>query len=241
MYRILLDPESTDGGTADATEARPESQMTRVVEKPAAPDNSALLARIAAMESQIAEYRRSESERAEAAQKAKDDEAQAKGEFKRLLKERDEQLAAQREATKAAVERSKQFARDSELARALAAHNLVKGGAAQLASLWSKDFVVEESDEGGFAVRSRDLRPVAEVVAERLASEDFAHFVRASTQGGGGKPGSTAATPTPRTEARPAFTADNPGTAQDFAAAMREIGGMHQQSSSLLSFMNRRN
>ncbi len=72
---------------------------------------------------------------------------------------------------------------DRELATALAGRPLVPGAAAQLIKLWREDFDVYESD-GSLRAVSREGKPLAKAVAERLAEPEFAHFRAPSSRGG---------------------------------------------------------
>lgn len=72
---------------------------------------------------------------------------------------------------------------ERDLANELAGRPLVPGAAAQLVKLWRDDFDVID-DGTGARVVSRDGRPVGQVVAERLASPEYAHFCPSGPRGG---------------------------------------------------------
>lgn len=75
--------------------------------------------------------------------------------------------------------------RDRELATALAGKPLVPGAASQLIKLWRDDFDAFE-EAGEHRVCSRDGRTIHQVVAERLSSQEYAHFCLPSSRGGAG-------------------------------------------------------
>jgi hypothetical protein len=131
----------------------------------------------------------------EAAQRAQHEAAQQeqarilaqKGEVEnalRMLREQSEQtLTAERQRISQIEERAKRYALDGEISRALAPHNLVQGGAEQLAQLWRSQFLVDTQGDA-FAVRTPTFQSVSDFVSQQLARPEYAHFVRASTQGG---------------------------------------------------------
>jgi hypothetical protein len=93
-------------------------------------------------------------------------------------------LTAERERLKQVEDRARRYALDGELARALAGHPLVVGGAEQLTKLIRHEFTVEGQGET-FVVRSADFRAVPDYVAAVLARPEYAHFLRAQNPGGG--------------------------------------------------------
>jgi hypothetical protein len=101
--------------------------------------------------------------------------------LERDLAARDRRLAELERSCKAAV-------RDRELATALAGKPLVDGAAAQLIKLWREEFDVYE-EEGGYKVSARDGRTVVQVVADWLASPEYAHFCLPTSRGGTGARG----------------------------------------------------
>jgi hypothetical protein len=102
----------------------------------------------------------------------------------RILREQSDQaISAERHKLAQIEDRAKRYALDGELSRSLAAHNLVQGGAEQLAQLWRSQFVVDAQGDS-FAVRTPTFQAVSEFVQQQLARPEYAHFVRASTQGG---------------------------------------------------------
>ena len=104
----------------------------------------------------------------------------------RMLRDQSEQtLSAERQKFAQVEERAKRYALDGEVSRTLAAHNLVPGGAEQLAHLWRSQFVVDAQGES-FAVRTPTFQTVGEFVSQQLARPEYAHFLRASNPGGDG-------------------------------------------------------
>jgi hypothetical protein len=131
----------------------------------------------------------------------------------RMLREQSEHtLSAERQKLTLVEERAKRYALDGELSRALAAHNLVQGGTEQLAHLWRNQFVVEAQGES-FAVRTPTFQTTGEFVAQQLARPEYAHFLRASTQGGTATGQMIQATQTPSANPAPATQPRNMGEA----------------------------
>jgi hypothetical protein len=102
----------------------------------------------------------------------------------RMLREQSEQsISAERQRFSQIEERAKRYALDIEVSRALTAYNLVPGGSEQLAHLWRSQFVVEAQGES-FSVRTPTYQSVGDFVSQQLSRPEYAHFLRASTQGG---------------------------------------------------------
>ncbi len=103
----------------------------------------------------------------------------------RILREQSEQqVQAERARFTQVEERAKRYALDGELSRALAACNLVPGGAEQLTQLWRNQFLVDAQGDS-FAVRTPTFQSVGDFVHQQLARPEYAHFVRAQNPGGG--------------------------------------------------------
>ncbi|MGP0063536.1 MAG: hypothetical protein ACLQGP_08060 [Isosphaeraceae bacterium] len=103
----------------------------------------------------------------------------------RILREQSEQQVQTERARLTQVEeRAKRYALDGELSRALAACNLVPGGAEQLTQLWRNQFLVDAQGDS-FAVRTPTFQSVGDFVHQQLARPEYAHFVRAQNPGGG--------------------------------------------------------
>lgn len=115
----------------------------------------------------------------------------------RLAREQSEQtLNSERQRFAQIEERAKRFALDNEISRALTTHNLVQGGAEQLTQLWRNQFVIDNQGDS-FAVRTPTFQSVGEFISQQLARPEYAHFLRASSQGGtaAGQPVQAAQTP----------------------------------------------
>jgi hypothetical protein len=151
-----------------------------------------------------------ETERLAAESKAKEEvlKAQIKdGQIQEVLnglKKQTEETAAAEAARRAVIEkRAEKYALDSQLSAALASQNLVTNGAAQLRALWEKEFVVEAAGDT-YAVRTPQLQSVNDFVATKLATPEYSHFVRATTQGGVGvNPAASQSVPTPAAHSAP--------------------------------------
>jgi hypothetical protein len=160
----------------------------------------------------------------EAAQRAQHEAAQQeqarilaqKGEVEnalRMLRDQSEQtLNAERHKFIQIEERAKRFALDNELSRALTAHNLVQGGAEQLSQLWRSQFVIEAQGDT-FSVRTPTFQSVNEFISQQLARPEYAHFLRASTQGGTATGQTIQAAQTPPASPTPAAQPKNMGEA----------------------------
>jgi hypothetical protein len=118
------------------------------------------------------------------------------GKIKELVEQHAAERASERKRAAEAESRFKNSERSRELALALSSHKLVKGAAEQLSRLWADEFDVIESGDG-FQVRSKDLKAPRDWVAERLAMEEYAHFVQAESRGSKGGAQGQAAAPTP--------------------------------------------
>ncbi len=115
----------------------------------------------------------------------------------RMLREQSEQaLSTERQRFSLIEDRAKRYALDIEVSRALGAYNLVQGGSEQLAHLWRSQFVVEAQGES-FSVRTPTYQSVGEFVSQQLARPEYAHFLRAATQGGTATGQTTQAAQTP--------------------------------------------
>jgi hypothetical protein len=118
------------------------------------------------------------------------------GKIKELVEQHAAERASERKRVAEAESRFKNSERSRELAIALSGHKLVKGAAEQLTRLWADEFDVIEAGDG-FQVRSKDLKAPRDWVAERLAMEEYAHFVQAESRGSKGGAQGQAAAPTP--------------------------------------------
>jgi hypothetical protein len=115
----------------------------------------------------------------------------------RMVREQSESaISAERQRYSQIEERAKRYALDIEVSRALTTYNLVPGGSEQLAHLWRSQFVVEAQGES-FSVRTPTYQSVGDFVSQQLARPEYAHFLRASTQGGTATGQTTQAAQTP--------------------------------------------
>jgi hypothetical protein len=122
----------------------------------------------------------------------------AKGDVENALRTLREQaekdLKAERDKLTATEERARRYALDGELARSLASHALVPGGAEQLTQLWRSQLVVQPQGDS-FSVTTPTFQPVGDFIAAQLGRPEYAHFVRAQNPGGGTAGGTTVQTP----------------------------------------------
>jgi hypothetical protein len=143
-------------------------------------DSRAKLARIEeARQKEAAEAQRREMEAL--AQKG-----QIEAALKMLREQSQQEVEAERTRLHQTEERAKRYALDGELSRALVAAPLVSPSAVdQLTQLWRNQLSVEAQGDT-FVVRTPTFQPVHEFVQQQLARPEYAHFVRASSQGGAG-------------------------------------------------------
>jgi hypothetical protein len=217
--RLLLNPAPTDGGGATPPPA-PEVKPTPapVPTPPVSDPAAAMMAELAALRSQLNEFNTEKAAREQAKRQEEEQAAIRKGEFEKLLKQRESERDAEKARANEAIERSKGFALDRELAMALSRPDLMEYSAEELTALWRKDFEVVADDRGGWKVQTKDFRPLAEVVAERLGSPRYAKHLKAESRGGGGGGSGTRPAPTPN----PGESATPPGSPAEW---MRQILG----------------
>lgn len=233
-------PAQTPGqAPAAATQpapAAPAPESPAPPPPPAAPHPA--VAELLKLRSRLEELEQQEAERAATAAALAEQKILEQGKsetvkeyYKAEMAKRDAALAALRERTLSA-----------ERARAIATGLSGKQfayaeAAADLQALWANDFETVDGPDGSFATRCKlSLRPAAEVIAERLASPRYAHFLRAESQGGVSPGGGNAAptvnpaTAAPRTfeesvmaawQARQQSQAEGPAWQQDYRAQLR--------------------
>lgn len=153
------------------------------------PDVQAALDRLKALEAK-------EAEREVEAARARDAELVRKGEYENLLKARDADLAKANEKARESDERAKRTTRDRELALALGSQNLRPGAAKHLTKLLADELEAVPNADGGYDVRSKDRRSVADFIAETLKSPEYDAFIASGATPGVGANGSRSA-PTP--------------------------------------------
>jgi hypothetical protein len=166
---------------------------------------TSLQARIATLENEKAQRETAVNEERVRLLTAK---GEAENAVKALREQKDAELSTERGRLAQTEERAKRYALDGELSRALASANLVSAAAVhQLAGLFRSEFQVHAEGEG-FVVRTPTFQSVGQFIAEKLASPDYAHFVRAGTTGGSGGAGSQAAPTQPAQTPPPAAPAN---------------------------------
>jgi hypothetical protein len=181
-------------------------------------------------QSRLAELEAAENRRAAEAAAAEVRALAAKGQIQQAFDlqriQAEEALKAERAKLTDIENRARRYALDGELARALAAHPLVQGGADQLTKLIRHEFVVEGQGES-FVVRSADFRNVGDYVTAILGRPEYAHFLRAQHPGGGtaGTQG-TQSTPTGPPQGTPEAAINNMSDYAMWHAAQSARGGV---------------
>lgn len=163
---------------------------------PAAPDRSSeLIAELTALRTY--KLQREEEDKQKRASLRADEQRKLaeRGQIEELVKRYTEEVENERKKTEEVVRRHKHGERTRELALALSGQQLVPGAAKQLTKLWQDEFDVVEAGDG-YRVVSKDLKSPADWVREKLASEEYAHFVKAEARGGGGSTGGQTRQPT---------------------------------------------
>lgn len=191
----------TQGQETRKTESESESESkTKETEPPSSPPlppgarvlTSEQWQEIESARQKLADFEKAESEKLRQAQEKETQALIAKGQaedaVKKVREDLTKELDTERQNRQTIEQRARNYARDNALTLALANHQLVPGAAAQLAALLKAD--LEAVPEGeSFAVRTKDQKPAAQYVAERLALPEFKHFLQPSTQGGTAVPG----------------------------------------------------
>lgn len=194
--RLLRNPESAEGVTPPAPTPEPPKPEVPPTPPPAPPAPNPLVADLAALRAQVAEFEREKAERERIAREAEEETLRKKGEFEKLIKNTNERLEAEKQRAAAAEDRAKAYALSTELALAFSNHDLVEGSAEDLTKLWREDFeAVPDGDR--WSVRAKDGRTVKEVVAERLTSQRYSNHVKAQARSGSGGGGGHVPSPTP--------------------------------------------
>lgn len=194
--RILLSPDAGDGGEAGTSTGTQTQTGTQEPPK-TDPAAAAAQAELAKTRARLAELEEAEQKRAEAARKAEEEKLANKGEYEKLIKARDADLEKERTEKAAEAKRARNFARDTALALAIGKHPVLEGKSEQLLKLWREDFEAVPDGEG-YRFQTKDFKSLDQVVAERLASPEYDHYVKASSQGGGGASGGGRSGPTPK-------------------------------------------
>lgn len=220
--RILMNPESTEGGTspipqtpapppvpnaASPAASAPVTPLAAVASTSVDP-NPAILARLQEAERKLAEAEQAERLRAEEKRLAEEKKLVEKGQYEEIIRKRDADLESMRAEKAAVEERSKADVRGRELALALSSGpKLVEGAAEQLMELWSTKFDVVPEGQA-WRVQTKDFKTPAQFAAEMLATPKYSHFVAAEARGGGGPAGGGQPLPSPKPgEVAPKLTA----------------------------------
>ena len=183
----MSQPDLPLDGNTNAAETPPATA-------PAVP--AEVISELNAMKAELIAYRAEKAAREEEARKAAQQELAKKGQLEEIARNHEAALKARDEAMQAVLNRARKAELRRAITSALSGHELVENAADDLLRLWGDDFEVED-DGDGFKVRSKsDLRSPADVVAERLASKRYAHFVKAANRGGANA-GGTKPAPTP--------------------------------------------
>lgn len=203
-------PLENQGGPATASSA-PTATTQQTVTIPLEQ-----LQAFTSIQARLAEMEAAQHAQREAAQQEQARILAQKGEVEnalRMLRDQSEQtLNSERQRLVQIEERAKRYALEGEVSRALAAHNLVSGGAEQLAHLWRSQFVVDTQGDS-FAVRTPTFQSVGDFVSQQLARPEYAHFIRASSQGGTATGQTIQAAQTPPASPTPAAQPRNMGEA----------------------------
>lgn len=163
---------------------------------PAHPDRSQeLIAELTALRTYKLQREAEERQRQAVVRAEEQRKLAEKGQIEELVSRYSAEIDAERKKTEEVVRRHKHGERTRELAVALSSQQLVPGAAGQLTKLWQDEFDVVESGDG-YRVVSKDLKSPADWVREKLASEEYAHFVKAEARGGGGAKGGQTRQPT---------------------------------------------
>jgi len=203
-------PLENQGGPATASQSpTATTQQTVTIPLDQLQAFTSIQARLAEMEAaQRSQQEATQQEQARIlAQKGQAEEA-----LRMLRDQSDQAISAERQRFSQIEERAKRYALDIEVSRALTTYNLVPGGSEQLAHLWRSQFVVEAQGES-FSVRTPTYQSVGEFVSQQLARPEYAHFLRASTQGGTATGQTTQSAQTPPAGPTPAPQPRNMGEA----------------------------
>jgi hypothetical protein len=147
-------------------------------------------------------------------QRAEEAERIRAGRWEEVVKDYKDKLAAETSKLQERDRALKCSLRDREIAAALASHPLVNGAARQLLALVRDQFDVYD-DAGELVVKSRGFEPVDQAVKVLLATSEYAHFLRPTSQGGAGATGASGSVATP-----PPFAGGPPAVPSNLAEAV---------------------
>lgn len=214
--RLLLDPAAapTDGaggggGNPAATDPTPATPAS----SPATGIPPEFVTEFRAMQGRLQQLETAEQQRAAAASEQATRTNVERGQADPILDQHRQEVEQLQRQHNDFIERARSREIDRALTEALAGHRLAKPAAvAQLVALWRGDFEAVDAPTGGdFVVRARgDLRSPAQIVAERLGSPDWDHYLAPQGTPGqatGQRPAPTATpanqTTTPATTGQP--------------------------------------
>lgn len=210
--RLLMIPDAEASGGGDAVvDTKVEVKPPVVETKP--PE---IKGRVVSDEdyADLSRLRTEATARKDAERRAEEEKLREKGKWEEIVRLRDEALASETKRAGDLETRTKRSVLGKELASALAEQPLVKGASGQLAKLWSDEFEVNPSGDD-WRVETRDRKSVADFVKEKLASDEFSHFVKADARGGAGASGTK---PTP---AEIEANKPKPGSVEAIASAWK--------------------
>lgn len=202
--RLLLNPAPVDGGNTPAPAAAGQTPTPTPAPAPAQTTVSdQVLRELAELRTFKAQQDLAAQQRAEQDRLAEQQRLASKGQIEDVVKAHNEQLRIAREANQSLDRRIRETERSRAITSALSGQNLSYAEAASdLQTLWANDFETVDGPNGTFISRCKTtLRPVADVVAERLATPRYARFVKAESGGGGGPSGGANPAPTPNPNA----------------------------------------
>jgi hypothetical protein len=200
-------PAAAAVASPTATSTATPTSTPAAVQAPAQPQTVTIpveqLQMFTSVQARLAQMEADQRQRDETARTAQIKLIADKDGIERALNEQREdarkQIAEANAARTVTEERAKRHAVKSELVTHLSGYNLVPDGLEQLTELFSKHLAVDPRGES-FAVTGPNYQPVKDFIAEKLGSNGYAHFVRASNPNGGtagGGSSGAASTPTP--------------------------------------------
>lgn len=195
--RILMTPDAEASGGSEAV-VDPKVEVKPLASKSAPTIDPAVAADLA----ELRALRADKSQREAEAKAKADADLREKGRYEDLLKSREAELATSRAEKVESDRRAMKSVLDRDLALELAKQNLRPGAAKHLTKLLADDLEAVPDGDGGYVVRSKDRRSVADYIAETLKHPDYDAFVSSTAkpgvvQGGGTKSVETGATQAP--------------------------------------------
>ena len=202
--------EPTPGETPPAVTPTPTPAPAPTTPTPVVNDTTTmLLSELTSTRTRVAELEQAERNRlAEAARKEQDLLAEkgnteaAKQALQKAREDHEKEVATANGRLAEETRRSRTAFRDRDLATELANFPLVPGAAPQLIKLL-RDELDAQADGEGYAVRTKDFLSTKDFLAREMAKPENAHFLRPTTQGGGGASGGNTPAPTPAASGTP--------------------------------------